>query len=115
MESRAGSSENGKQSQLLHLAEKRTLEMIADGASLPDVLNELCAAIDDYASATSFICLLDAGSNELYPIAGPHVPAAFATAITPWSIGPDRGSCGTAAFRKSRVIIPDISIDPRFE
>jgi formate hydrogenlyase transcriptional activator len=114
MASPAGSSENGKQSQLLHLAEKRTLEMIADGASLPDVLNELCAAIDDYASATSFVCLLDAGSNELYPIAGPHVPVAFATAITPWSIGPDRGSCGTAAFTKSRVIIPDISNDARW-
>jgi formate hydrogenlyase transcriptional activator len=114
MASPAGSSEGGKQSQLLHLAEKRTLEMIADGASLPDVLNELCAAIDDYASATSFVCLLDAGSNELYPIAGPHVPAAFRAAITPWLIGPNRGSCGTAVFTKSRVIIPDISKDPRW-
>ena len=114
MASRAGNSEDGKQSQLLHLAEKRTLEMIADGASLTDVLNELCAAIDDYASATSFVCLLNTGSNELYPIAGPHVPAAFATAITPWPIGPDRGSCGTAAFTKTRVIIPDVSNDPRW-
>jgi formate hydrogenlyase transcriptional activator len=114
MTSPARSSEEYKQSQLLHLAEKRTLEMIAGGASLLDVLNQLCAAIDDYASATSFVCLLDAGSNELYPIAGPHVPAAFATAITPWPIGPNRGSCGTAAFTKTRVIIPDISNDPRW-
>jgi len=30
------------------------------------------------------------------------------------AIGPNRGSCGTAAFTKQRVIIPDISKDPRW-
>ena len=99
---------------MLRVAEKRTLELIADGASLSRVLNELCAAIDEYASATSFVCLLDRDSNQLVPIAGPHVPAAYATAITPWTIGPNRGSCGTAAFTKIQVIIPDVSNDPQW-
>ena len=106
--------EDSKQKELLRVAEKRTLEMIADGASLSDVLNDLCAAIDEHASATSFVCLMDEGGNQLLPIAGPHVPSAFATAITPWLIGPNRGSCGIAAFTKSRVVIPDISDDPRW-
>jgi hypothetical protein len=39
--------EDSKQKELLRVAEKRTLEMIADGASLSDVLNDLCAAIDE--------------------------------------------------------------------
>ena len=30
----------------LHAAEKRALEMVANGANLCDVLNELCALID---------------------------------------------------------------------
>ena len=106
--------EEGSQKEMLRVAEKRTLELIADGASLSRVLNELCAAIDEYASATSFVCLLDRDSNQLVPIAGPHVPAAYATAITPWPIGPNRGSCGTAAFTKIRVIIPDVSNDPQW-
>jgi formate hydrogenlyase transcriptional activator len=106
--------EEGSQKEMLSVAEKRTLELIADGASLSRVLNELCAAIDEYASATSFVCLLDRDSNQLVPIAGPHVPAAYATAITPWRIGPNRGSCGTAAFTKIRVIIPDVSNDPQW-
>jgi PAS domain S-box-containing protein len=101
-----------KQTQALRAAEDRTLEMIANGTNLSDVLNGLCAAIDNHASATSFVCLMDEGGNHLLPIAGPHVPPAFATAITPWPIGPNRGSCGTAAFTKNRVIIPDISNDP---
>src|SRR6202040_4271952 len=104
--------EEGRKKEMLRVAEKRTLELIADGASLSRVLNELCAAIDEYASATSFVCLLD--WDQLVPIAGPHVPAAYATAITPWPIGPNRGSCGTAAFTKMRVIIPDVSNDPQW-
>jgi formate hydrogenlyase transcriptional activator len=107
-------AEEGNQQELLRAAEKRTLEMIADGASLSDVLNDLCAAIDHYTSATSFVCLLDGGSNQLLPIASPNVPPAFAAAITPWPIGPNRGSCGTAVFLKKRVIIQDVAKDPRW-
>ena len=88
--------------------------MIANGADLSDVLNELCAAIDTHSSGTSFVCLMDQAGNQLLPIAGPHLPSAFARAITPWPIGPNRGSCGTAAFTKQRVVIADISDDPRW-
>jgi GAF domain-containing protein len=106
--------EESNQEELLRAAEKRTLNMVADGASLSDVLNDLCAAIDDHASATSFVCLLDSGGNQLLPIASPNVPPAFAAAITPWPIGPNRGSCGTAVFLKKRVIIQDVANDPRW-
>ena len=96
-------------------AEKRTLEMMANGASLSDVLNDLCAAIDAHAPpATSMVCLMDSDRKQLLPVAGPGVPAAFRAAITPWPIGPNRGSCGTAAFIKQRVIISDVSNDPRW-
>jgi len=96
-------------------AEKRTLEMMANGAGLPEVLNDLCASIDAHAPpVTSMVCLMDPEGKQLLPGAGPRVPAGFTAAITPWPIGPNRGSCGTAAFTKQRVIIPDISSDPRW-
>jgi len=96
-------------------AEKRTLEMMANGASLSEVLNDLCASIDAHAPpVASMVCLMDPDGKELVPGAGPHIPAALRAAITPWPIGPNRGSCGTAAFTKQRVIIPDISDDPRW-
>jgi formate hydrogenlyase transcriptional activator len=94
-------------------AEKRTLEMMANGASLSDVLNDLCAAIDAHAPpATSMVCLMN--GEWLSPCAGPHVPTTFKAAITPWRIGPDRASCGAAAFTKQRVIVPNISNDPQW-
>ena|SRR3989454_1157247 len=73
--------DRAKRTATLHAAEKRTLEMIANGANLSDVLNELCAAIDTHSSGTSFVCLMDQAGNQLLPIAGPHLPSAFARAI----------------------------------
>ena len=103
------------QAESLLAAEKRTLEMMANGASLSEVLNDLCASIDAHAPpVASMVCLMDPNGKELFPGAGPHIPAALTAAITPWPIGPNRGSCGTAAFTKQRVIIPDISNDPRW-
>src|SRR5882672_8505773 len=101
------------QAESLLAAEKRTLEMMANGASLSEVLNALCAAIDAHGPpVTSMVCLMD--GQWLSPCAGPHVPATFKAAITPWRIGPDRASCGAAAFTKQRVIVPNISKDPRW-
>ena len=106
---------NPSPAESLLAAEKRTLEMMANGASLSEVLNDLCASIDAHAPpVTSMVCLMNPDGKELVPGAGPHIPAALTAAITPWPIGPNRGSCGTAAFTKQRVIIPDISNDPRW-
>src|SRR5260370_11942442 len=70
------------QAESLVAAEKRTLEMIADGASLPEVLNNLCAAIDAHAPrAASMVCLMDPDGKQLLPSAGLGVPAQFAAAI----------------------------------
>src|ERR1700730_3306903 len=111
----AASATTPSRAESLLAAEKRTLEMLANGASLSEVLNDLCAAIDAHAPpATSMVCLMDPDGKQLLPCAGPRVPVAFTAAITPWRIGPNRGSCGTAAFTKQRVIIPDISNDPRW-
>src|SRR5258706_16447881 len=87
--------------------------MIRNGASLSDVLNVLCGAIDGHAAAvTSMVCLID--GEWLSPCAGPHVPDTFKSAITPWRIGPYRASSGAAAFTKQRVIVPSIPDDPRW-
>jgi PAS domain S-box-containing protein len=106
--------EDRKRTESLRDAEKRLLEMIANCVELSKILCDLCAAIDSHApGAASFVCLMDANGKQLLPCAGSRVPTPFTSAITPFPIGPNRGSCGTAAFTKQRVIIPNISIDPK--
>ena len=102
-----------KQTETLLAAEKRTLEMIAGGAYLADILERLCETIDAQASnIKSAVMLMDADGMHLRPAAGPRLPKGWTEAITPLKIGPCAGSCGTAASLKQRVIVSDIATDP---
>src|SRR6202140_3688176 len=87
--------------------------MIANGACLADILQDLCETIDALAGNTiSAVMLMDADGMRLRPAAGPGLPKGWVEAITPLKIGPCIGSCGSAAFLKQRVIVSDIATDP---
>jgi PAS domain S-box-containing protein len=104
--------EDRKRAEALLAAEKRTLEMIASGACLADILERLCETIDAQASnIKSSVMLMDADGMHLRPAAGPRLPKGWVEAITPLKIGPCIGSCGTAASLKQRVIVSDIATD----
>jgi formate hydrogenlyase transcriptional activator len=105
--------EDRKRAEALLAAEKRTLEMIASGACLPDILKSLCDTIDAQAgNIISDVMLLDTDGVHLSPVAAPRLPKGWIEAITPLKIGPRIGSCGSAAFLKQRVIVSDIATDP---
>ena len=102
-----------KRTQALLSAQRRSLEMIAAGASLADVLEDLCEAIDAQGpEIISSILLMDPTTEQLSPAAGRRVPEGWTRTITPFPIGPRMGSCGTAAFLKKSVIAADIASDP---
>ncbi len=105
--------EGRKRAESLLAAEKRSLEMIAGGAPLTDILESLCDTIDAQASGIiSTAMLMDPDGKRLWPAAGRHVPKEWRAAITPLTIGANIGACGTAAFRSQRVITSDIATDP---
>jgi formate hydrogenlyase transcriptional activator len=105
--------EDRKRAEALLAAEKQTLEMIANGARLPDILEKLCETIDAQSSdVKSAVMLMDPDGMHLRPAAGPRFPKEWLEAITPVKIGPCVGSCGSAAFLKQRVIVSDIATDP---
>ena len=105
--------EDRKRAEALIAAEKRTLEMIAGGADLADILRNLCDMIDAQAgNIISAVMLMDADGMHLRPVAAPRLPRGWIEAISPLKIGPDVGSCGSAAFLKQRVIVSDIATEP---
>src|ERR1700680_4660455 len=105
--------EDRKRAEALLAAEKRTLEMIASGACLADILERLCETIDAQASnIKSAVMLMEADGIHLRTAAGPRLPKVWLEAITPLKIGPCVGSCDTAASLKQRVIVSDIATDP---
>jgi len=99
--------------QALLSAQRRSLQLIAGGASLTDILQDLCDTIDAQApEIISTILLMDREGETLRPAAGRRVPEGWTQTITPLPIGPQMGSCGTAAFLKKPVITSDIASDP---
>jgi PAS domain S-box-containing protein len=105
--------EHLKRTEALLAAGQQTLEMISRGAPLADILANLCSTIDALSTnSTSTVLLADPDGKRLWPGAGPAVPDLWTQAISPVTIGPREGSCGTAAFLRTRVIISDVASDP---
>jgi PAS domain S-box-containing protein len=92
---------------------QQSLELLVRGAPLQDVLGALCDGIDALdPGLISSVLLADADGRHLWPAAGRRVPEDYKQLITPLPIGPAMAACGTAAFRKARVISGDIATDP---
>ncbi len=94
-------------------AEKRVLELIATGASLPEVLTELTRAVEEQSDGMlGSVLLVDHSGKYLRLGAAPSLPDDYNRAVDNIAIGPSAGSCGTAAYRKELVIVSDIAHDP---
>ncbi len=102
-----------RRAEALLAGEKRLLEMIAKGNPLSMILDALCRLVEELSKGSlSSILLLDPDGTRLWHGAAPSLPKSYIDAIDGSAIGPAAGSCGTAAFRKERVIVSDIAQDP---
>jgi signal transduction histidine kinase len=92
------------------------LEMLATGAPLPAILDEIVRFVerDDPTSLCS-ILLLDRSGKRLLHGAGPSLPDFYNQAVNGLCIGSGVGSCGTAAFTGERVIVSDVTVHPFWE
>ncbi len=102
----------------LGLLHKQTavLELLASGAPLTEVLTSVVIALEELMDgARCSILLLDADTATLRHGAAPTLPVSYSRAIDGMGIGPDAGSCGTAAYLGTPVIAEDIAADPRWE
>src|SRR5262245_48555110 len=105
--------EDRKQTEWLRAAEMRTLQMIADGASLNDILNHLCSSLDLFVSPSmTTILLMDRDGKRLWHTAGSRVPREWVPIISPLPVALEAGLCGTAAFLKTRIVVPDVATGP---
>src|SRR5207237_7108890 len=88
----------------------------ATGVALNEILNVLCLIIEDYRPETlASILLLRSDGRHLDSVAGPRLPKGWREEMEKLPIGPCAGSCGTAAYRGSPVIVSDIATDPLWE
>jgi diguanylate cyclase (GGDEF)-like protein len=93
----------------------RLHELIARDALLGDVLAELVEGIEEYEpSVLACVVLLDRETSTLHPGAGPSLPPHWLEAIDGVVIGPNIGSCGSAAWSGELAISADMSTDAKW-
>ncbi|HEX5304588.1 MAG TPA: PAS domain S-box protein, partial [Dyella sp.] len=95
-------------------AQRHILTAIASGQPLQDVLEAIVRAHEQqHPDALCSVMLLRDGG--LHHAAAPHLPRQYVKAIDGMRIGPEAGCCGTAAWRRERVVVTDIATDPLWQ
>lgn len=105
-----------KRAEALIRGQRDVLEMIATGAPLSETLNTLLSTLESQdGEMFCSILLLDADGRHLRHGTAPCLPESYCCkAVDGLAIGPAAGLCGTAAFKRETVIVPDIHTDPRW-
>jgi diguanylate cyclase (GGDEF)-like protein/PAS domain S-box-containing protein len=94
----------------------KILEMIATSAPLKQVLDRLINLVESQLTGIyGSVQLLDNEGLQLWHGSAPSLAGSFTRALDGVTIGPNVGSCGTAAFRREAVIVEDIMSDPLWE
>ncbi len=87
--------------------------MIATSAPLDDVLDRLMRLIESQLKGIfGAVLLVDETGGCLRLGAAPSLAEAYVKALDGAPIGPNAGSCGTAAYRREPVMVADVMTDP---
>lgn len=90
------------------------LEMIARGETLADTALRLCLEVERLVPGVICSVVTVDTLGRIHTLAAPGLPNAFCAAIEGISIGPEVGTCGTAAYHGQEITTADIANDPRW-
>ena len=93
--------------------QRRVLELIATGQPLDRVLTELVLGMEAEHPGMRGSLLLLTPEQRFKTGAAPHLPSEYQELVEQLvEVGPSAGSCGTACYRRARVVSRDIATDP---
>ncbi|TPQ32138.1 bifunctional diguanylate cyclase/phosphodiesterase, partial [Bradyrhizobium guangdongense] len=87
---------------------------LADEVPIAQIADRLCRRVEQIAP--DVVCSLlhvDAG-GLIHPLGGPSLPEEYSRALDGIVIGPEVGSCGSAAYYGEPVLATDLATDPRW-
>jgi PAS domain S-box-containing protein len=106
-----------KKREQLQQDENYVLTLIGQGAELSQLLDAIVRLGEKHnPSIKGSVLLYDSSKDRLVQASGPSLPDDFKELLKDGlPIGLNVGSCGTAAYKKQRVIVTDIKNSPLFE
>jgi len=90
------------------------LRSIAYGAPVEETARDLCTSFENMLPGTVVTVMSVDAAGLLHPLAAPSLPETFLETIVGVMIGPDVGSCGTAAYLRTPVTVTNIERDPKW-
>jgi diguanylate cyclase (GGDEF)-like protein len=99
-------------SERLQALQNLTLEAVARGEPLQQVMDSLCRTVEEIAPGVTCSVLTADAERRLQPLASPSLPAWYSASLTGLPSGPNVGSCGTAIHFGEEVVVTDIATDP---
>ncbi len=91
------------------------MSALADEVPITEISDRLCRRVEVIApDVVSSVLHVDA-DGLIHPLGGPSLPAEYSRALDGVAIGPEIGSCGSAAFFGKAVLADNIDTDPRWQ
>lgn len=105
-----------RQAEALLMGERKFLEMVASGRSMPEVLSALCLLAEAAANGTyCSVVLVDRTGTHLESGAAPSLPSSFIDSIIGRPVNADSGPCAQAAYLNEQVIAVDLDREMRWQ
>ncbi len=88
---------------------------LADEVPIGEIADRLCRRVEEIAPDVVCSLLHIDAAGLIHPLGGPSLPEDYSRALDGLAIGPNVGSCGTAAFYGEPVLATDLDTDPRWQ
>jgi diguanylate cyclase (GGDEF)-like protein len=87
---------------------------LADETPITEIADRLCRRVEQIAPEVVSSLLHVDSEGLLHPLGGPSLPDDYSRALDGVPIGPDVGSCGSAAYYGREMLALDLDSDPRW-
>jgi diguanylate cyclase (GGDEF)-like protein/PAS domain S-box-containing protein len=102
------------ESKQLRSLQQLIMGALADEIPITQIADQLCRRVEIIApDVVSSLLHVDA-DGIVHPLGGPSLPDDYSRALDGIAIGPDIGSCGSAAYLGEPVLAENIDTDPRW-
>jgi diguanylate cyclase (GGDEF)-like protein/PAS domain S-box-containing protein len=91
------------------------MSALADEIPITDIADQLCRRVEAIAPDVVSSLLHIDDSGLVHPLGGPSLPEDYSRALDGVPIGPDIGSCGSAAYYGTPILAMDLDTDPRWQ
>ncbi|MCP3446333.1 EAL domain-containing protein [Bradyrhizobium sp. CCGUVB14] len=103
------------ESRQLRSLQQLIMSALADEVPISEIADRLCRRVEQIAPDVVCSLLHVDSAGLIHPLGGPSLPEDYSRALDGIAIGPNVGSCGTAAFYGEPVLADNLDTDPRWQ